>query len=352
MITKHIHQKMIEVISTKEDWNSLVNTFDRFDFYHTFDYHMISKGEDEKPILLYYKVGDIEIIFPLLLRKIEGTSYKDATSVYGYAGPLSKNLGNNFDNSHYIKALTNFFIEKKIVSVFSRLNPFLENQNIVLKGIGELHCPGKVVYIDLSLSLENQKSQYNQRYRTYINKSRKLCKIKKAHSKKDIDCFIEMYYENMSRVDATSRYFFDSNYFYELMKSINFKSEIYLVEYENNIISGAMFIKINDIVQYHLSGTKKDYLFLNPIKLLIDEIRILSTQENFRFLNLGGGVGNIEDSLFEFKAGFSREFKNFNLWRYIVDQDMYNELSNQNETFRKIDTTKKRIDFFPLYRYS
>jgi len=66
-----------------------------------------------------------------------------------------------------------------------------------------------------------------------------------------------------------------------------------------------MMVKTNNIIQYHISGTKNDHLNLSPIRLLIDEMRLRGTAENYRYFNLGGGLGNNEDELFRFKSSFS-----------------------------------------------
>ncbi len=341
---------MIEVIKDKNDWDAIANTNTGCDIYHTYDYHAITKNGGETPILLHYKKNDTRISIPLLLRNIEGSPYKDATSVYGYAGPLIENMKNNFSNADFANDLDMFFNDHQIVSIFSRLNPFVAKQEKVLCGLGEISSPGRIVYIDLTENIEKQKANYNRRFQTYINKSRRLCNIRKANTDNDIHCFIEMYHENMARVNAKSHYFFDSSYFFKLIKSSDFESELLLAEYEGKIVSGALFLKKNHIIQYHLSGTRKEYLFLNPIKLLIDEMRIIGTNENYGQLNLGGGVSNIEDSLFEFKSGFSKNLKEFKLWKYIVNHNIYNELTQKNyERMAKTPETPSPI-FFPLYR--
>ena len=56
----------------------------------------------------------------------------------------------------------------------------------------------------------------------------KLCTIKKADSKDDITTFINLYYENMKRVDAKKSYFFSEDYFYKFAHNDNCKIEILL----------------------------------------------------------------------------------------------------------------------------
>ncbi|MEE9361059.1 MAG: GNAT family N-acetyltransferase [Cellulophaga sp.] len=346
---------MIEIIKNKEKWDLLVNNADMSDFYHTYDYHQLSKNNDETPVLLYFSQGEKYIALPLFIREIENTSYKDATSVYGYSGPVCKNIPKNFDNSIFKKELQKLLLDNNIISMFSRLNPFIDKQCIILKNIGLVRALGNVVYIDLSQDLAIQKQQYNRRLKTHINKTRKHCTIKKATTTEEIDQFIEVYYENMHRVDAKKHYFFKREYFHDLYNSDSFETEILLTYHtESNIfIGGAMFIKKNNITQYHLAGAKSDYLYLNPIKLLIDEMRITSSEENYTFLNLGGGLGSNEDSLFRFKSSFSKNLKPFELWEVIVNKEVYDKLSKKNKTTNtctSIEYINGCKDFFPCYR--
>src|SRR5690606_13512283 len=94
-------------------------------------------------------------------------------------------------------------------------------------------------------------------------------------------------------------------------------------------IAGAMFLKNNHIVQYHLAGCIDEYLHLNAVKLLIDEARIMASNEKYTYFNLGGGKGAKEDSLFYFKSGFSKDFKPFSLWKYIVNHEVYFDMVNE-----------------------
>ncbi|WP_318544013.1 peptidoglycan bridge formation glycyltransferase FemA/FemB family protein [Marixanthotalea marina] len=336
----------IEIIKSKIEWENFLKEVENYDFYHTYDYNLLSKSDNETPILLKYKENDVLIGIPLLLRNIPNTKYKDATCVYGYSGPISKNVPDGFDNSHFKKVLFNYLNEKNIISVFSRLNPFIKNQHLILNNIGLLTNKGQVVNINLLLGLEKQEAQINKRLKTYINASRRSCSVRKASTKIDIQEFRNMYYENMDRVNAKKNYYFKEGYFYDMFNSKAFQSEILLaIDNESGtIISGCQFITTNGIVQYHLSGTKNNYLHLNATKLLIDEMRILATQRGNKYFNLGGGLGGRDDdSLFHFKSLFSKDFKNFDLWKLIVNQKVYDELVSQKGILNK-------SDYFPLYR--
>lgn len=338
----------MEVIEVKESWDKTLEDIISYDFYHTYDYHHISKSENEKPILLVYSEEDKIIAIPFLLRQVFDSDYRDLTSVYGYSGPLVKNIDETFDNSNFKKELNAFFEMYQVVSVFSRLHPFLNKQGFVINNLGKIKKLGKVVNIDLSKTLDEQRSQFSKTTKRYLNKTRKICLVKNEVNSKMIDVFMDLYYENMDRVNAKQSYYFSKEYFEAFANSKNFKTDIlYLVlEETNEIISAAMMIKTNNIVQYHISGTRNKHLDLTPIRVLIDEMRITATEQGYEYFNLGGGLGSLEDSLFNFKASFSKDFKDFKIWKYVVNQSSYDNLVKQYSDLNG------NQEFFPLYRNS
>lgn len=338
---------MIQIIAKKDDWDSFLLEFDEYDTYHTYDYHKITKQEEDSIIFIKYTEGKIIIGLPLIIRTISNTAYKDATSVYGYCGPLTKGVNENFDNKNFAEELLNYFNSHNIISVFSRLNPYIANQKNVLTNLGTLSMLGQVVNIDLTLDKTIQRQNYQRRLKNHVNKARKNCSIVEAKKASDIDYFIKIYNENMTRVNANKSYYFEDDYFLNLYNSEDFETDIlFALDNEtNSIIAGAMFLKVNNIVQYHLSGTKNKFLNLMPTKILIDEMRIKSTEAGYKFLNLGGGLGaSDDDSLFWFKSSFSKDFHSFYLWKLIVNQNAYNKVCDN------MQIKNKNSSYFPLYR--
>ncbi len=335
-----------DVITRKEDWDKLLREIKTYDFYHTYDYHQLSKGPDEKPVMLKYQKKRTLIGIPLLIRKIDGTDFYDATSVYGYAGPIGKNIPADFDNNDFLNYLNSYFESNNIITVFSRLNPFVSNQDSILKNYGSVVEQGKVVNIDLTMDPDILRQGYQRRLKTHINKARRECNVSRALDDSEFEKFVEVYYENMDRVNAKKYYYFSEDYFKRITKSKDFETFVLLARTKetNEVIAGSMFIKTNNIVQYHLSGSKGDFLHLNPIKLLIDEMRLMSQDEGYTFMNLGGGLqGYDDDSLFRFKSSFSDDHRQFNLWKLIVNQRIYKRLIAE----KNVDDS---TDFFPLYR--
>lgn len=334
----------IRIVEAKHDWEDVLQEFETYDFYHTYDYHQISKNPEEAPLLVVYEEEDVLVALPILVRKIFDTDYYDATSVYGYAGPLTKNADEHFNNNRFSESLREYFREKNIISVFSRLNPYIPLQEVVLNGIGQVRNIGNIVNIDLTKSLDEQRSAYRRDTRSRVNKARRLCTVRKAETEQDIKSFIAIYNETMEKLNADDSYFFKEGYFFDFLKCGGFQTDILLAIHNetSDVTAASMFVKTNNIIQYHLSGTRSEYMKIAPSRLLLDEMRIIGTQEGFTYFNLGGGYQSREDALFEFKSSFSNDHKSFKVWTFVVDAKKYTELTKKSKAGNP--------DFFPAYR--
>ncbi len=336
----------IITIEQKDKWNEYVQSCKIFDFYHTWYYHSLEKKGE--PILFVYEVDNLIIAFPLIRREIDGINYSDLTSVYGYAGPIS-NMGFenicDFQMQGFKESFLKYLNEDKNVSVFCRLHPII-NHDILVKKFGSIRNNGKTVAIDLTIPIEEQRSKYRRQFRSKIKQLRKKgYYLKKASTVEEIQAFVQIYNDNMSRVKAASSYCFDEKYFFNMLASEEFGSSVLLLFSESEITCGAIVTYSNNIMQFHLAATNNKFLHEGPMKMLIDEASLVGREKFMQYLHLGGGVGGKEDSLFEFKAGFSDTILDFNTWRFVHDKKIYDDLVSD-----KTDNYGIFSDFFPLYR--
>lgn len=339
---------MIKVItlSQKKEWNFYVKNAFVHDFYHTWHYHVLDRSGIA--ILLVYEENQDYIAFPFLKRKIPNSSFFDLSSVYGYVGPiaskenqcLSDALINNFK-----KAFLNFLKDEHIVSVFSRLHPFFDQDRLIASFNGTYEN-GKTVVLDLTLPIEFQRKKYNSSAYDSIKKSWKRgFSVRETKQEADINTFIDIYLENMQRVSSTEYYLFSRQYFFELINSSEYDCRLLLVCSKNEVIGGMILTFTHDIIQAHLLATKMSYLSQSPIKFLIDEITLIGRKEEMKYLHLGGGIGFKEDSLFKWKSLFSDFFLDYKSLRYIANRSVYRNLVKKQGIDEEVD-----IDFFPLYR--
>ena len=333
-------------------WNDYINGSKTYDFYHTSCYHKIEINESGSPLLFVASSNKEFICLPLIVKQITGTEFFDATSAYGYCGPVASisldklNPGlNNFFKTSFLK----YCREKKIVSVFSRLHSLIKQRDF-FENFGKVINLNKTVAIDLTLSLDEQRRAFRKSNKSEINqlKGKKGYVFQKIENSDDesINEFLEIYLETMKKVGAKPYYFFDFDYFKKLLINPCFECDLLVARKNDEMAAGAIFTKTNTIMQYHLAGTKDEYFKDTPMKLILDEARKIGTKEGLKYLNLGGGVGGSdEDSLFRFKSGFSKNFHQFSVWNLVVNQEVYDKLVQEKEV-----SQEEFPNFFPLYR--
>lgn len=335
-------------LEEQEEWNEVILRSDFYDFYHCNSYNNLERAGNNFLFVVEDVHGDF-VALPLIKREIEGTDFFDCTSVYGYAGPLSSKDPSKLSIElikGFQKSLLNYLNDENFVSAFSRLHP-IANQSRLLENIGEILPLNKTVAIDLTLPIEEQKRKYRKSNKSEINQLRNRgFTVKKADTKKELDSFVSIYTETMQRVSASKSYFFDEDYFQRFLQVRDFSPLLLLAYKEEEITAGAIFTTAKNVMQYHLAGTKEEYIKQTPMKLILDEARLLGSQLGQIYLHLGGGVGGSdEDSLFKFKSGFSDLNFVYKVWRLIVDENKYKELVKLKSGRRELDK-----NYFPLYR--
>lgn len=339
---------MIEVITNKNEWDKIIKGFGEIDFYHFHDYHQAGLKEDETAQLLFYRSGKAFIAFPIVIRPISNSGYFDVTSVYGYVGPLISDNTIPSDLVDWHEQLLSYFAQNKIVSAFSSLNPFISNQIALLQDFGEIENLGAIVYLDLEKS-EEYLNAYSQTTKRYVKRNRKLFVVREGKTQEDAQLFMEIYYQSMDRIQAEPHYYFKLPYFMKLLQSKDFDARFVFAHAKDTgeIGAGALIVTTdNRIVQYHLSGTTEKLRHLSPIRTVIDHVRQQSVANGSRFFNLGGGVGSSNDSLYGFKASFSKDRAPFKVWKFIADQKTYDRLC---ELYPPAPNMGKP-NYFPKYR--
>lgn len=332
-------------------WSQLLHNIPH-DFYHLPSYlDLTSKYEGGMPTAFYAKLNDSLLFVPMLIRPLPDClgvpkNWVDSTSPYGYASPIFFGLDDVF-----LRAALHKFIDAcrqlNIITFFARLHPILHFPHNLLSEFGEIVIHGQCVNIDLNQPVEELWRQTRNDHRNHIRKAERLGFTAEIDEWARFEDFVDIYTETMNRVGAVEFYHFTKEYFFELKSALG--SALHLCSIlspEGDVACAGLFPEINGIVQFHLSGTAKQYLSNAPTKLMLHSVRNWSKQNGFNWLNLGGGLGSQDDALFEFKAGFSKIKFHFHTFRMISDMQRYTELINIDMRFREIVFD----GFFPPYR--
>jgi carbamoyl-phosphate synthase large subunit len=345
-----------------DEWMHVIGEMTRHDFYYLPAYHALAerRGEGEARLFVYENDG-YTVALPLVLRPIAALpelgasagTWKDAVSVYGYAGPLaSHEHAPEAFIAGFHEALTETLRELQVVSVFSRLHPLIE-QCWLVSGLGECRPGGQTVSLDLTQPLEDQWAHYSATVRTRVRRLQRAGAVGHVDvEKRHLPDFIDIYHETMRRVGAHNTYFFEKEYFTSLAESLGAVLQLFVVKMPNDeVIGGGLFTLRDRIVQYHLGGTRDAALSLSPMAMVVDTVRRWGTEQHARVFHLGGGVGAAADSLFQFKAGFSKRRHEFSTWRWIIAPEIYQELTAERERWNAAHGLEAiSSEFFPAYR--
>jgi lipid II:glycine glycyltransferase (peptidoglycan interpeptide bridge formation enzyme) len=154
----------------------------------------------------------------------------------------------------------------------------------------------------------------------------------------------------MSRVGATSYYFLEREYVVALREALGPRLKLAVVEIGDVVAAAGLFVETCGIIEYHLSGSDPAFARERPTKLMLHHVRGWAKARGNTAMHLGGGLGGAEDSLFEFKAGFSKLRAPFHTLRIVINDAAYRALSHSPTTDSVPFDTGDLTGFFPAYR--
>jgi hypothetical protein len=354
----------VEVLATSdiEQWRQVMQRCVPHDVFHRPECHVLAEEHGEGVARLFcYSEGEFTIALPLLLRslddlpfaKLHERSWRDATSVYGYPGPVGSHPEiPSAVIRRFQSALTLWLKDERVISVFSRLNTFLR-QTCLLEGLGECRVMGRTVSIDLTQPTDVQRAGYRKNHKERINRLRRLgVRFVDDRDRTYLPDFVDIYTQTMQRVGATPSYYFSLDYFRRFFELMGDHANLFVALHHQKPVCAGLFLECQGIVQYHLSGTAGDALKLAPMKLLIDEARLWANGRGAREFHLGGGTSlDPADSLFHFKLGFSDRTHDFLGWRWIVAPDVYARFQDQATAWNARCLLRATNNgYFPAYR--
>ena len=327
----------------------------RHDFYHLPDYvELCARHEGGEPIAFYAESGGAAFLAPVLIHDVPAAlgapvGWVDAATPYGYSTPILAPASDAPSLESFLDVFRQVGVEHGIVTAFFRLHPLLPLPQSALSKYGELIRHGHTVSIDLTLPFEDIWSQ------TRTNHKRDIRKLQRDGFQPYMDRwellgeFITIYEQTMERLAASEFYFFSHDYFTELQTALGERLHICSILAPTGETAAAGLFTSNDgIVQYHLGATNEDYLNRAPSKLMFEHVRRWAKEAGSHVLHLGGGVGGYEDSLFLFKAGFSKLRNDYYTYRMVLDEEKYAVL---NATRRELGALPEDdSEFFPVYR--
>ena len=338
-------------IEQSQEWDRVVRSFLLRDVYYLSGYvKAFQLHGDGEPLLFYYENEDIRGINvvmkrdladdPFFAKRIERNTYFDFITPYGYGGWLIEGDG---EKCALFSEYENWCVTHNVVSEFVRYHPMLDNSDATELTYQVVKL-GKTIAMDLS-SPEMIWNNLTSKNRNMVRKAQKSgVKIYRGQFPEIYISFKEIYNQTMDSDHATDYYYFPDAFYNSIQNDLPNESQLFWAEIEGKIIAASIMISENGFMNYHLSGSLREYQHLAPSNLLLYEAALWGCCNGYRTLHLGGGVGSKEDGLFKFKSSFNRNKRmQFAIGKKVFLQNVYDELvamKNRRDTF----------GFFPEYR--
>jgi Acetyltransferase (GNAT) domain len=268
---------------------------------------------------------DAELLAPLIVRPIPGTSEVDAISPYGYPG-LTAPPGVSIDPASID------FSDTGLVTAFLRHAlgepPLADAQERNVVQIADPALPPK--------SRGSDRNQINKNlrrgYRLRLVPGPETTPAERAG-------FLAAYEQTMRRTEAAERYFFGAAYFDRILESPQTWLALALAP-GGKIAAASIAARSDGFVHYYLSGSADSHLRDSPMKNVVAALVDFSAEQGLP-LNLGGGIVR-GDPLEEFKRGFANREQPWLTSEIVCDEEAYARLSAGREAG----------GFFPAYRAS
>jgi hypothetical protein len=325
----------------------------RHEFYHLPGYVALEAQRiGGRAVALFCEDHEASFFLPLIVRQIpQSSGLCDATSPYGYPGPLivSRNQPASEVVSQAATAALPVLRDNRWVSVFVRLSPVL-NQPEDFSGFGTLAGHGSSVWLDLTLPADELQKHVRSRFRSYINSAlRSGVTARFDDDWVSLREFVRLYHQTMRKVGAEQWYFLQPSYFESLREILGHNAKLCVVEYERRIVAAGLFALSDGLVQYLFSGTDDTAGQPHATKVMMTFVRDWARASGHSVLHLGGGLGGGADDLLTFKRGFSKLLHSFHSWRWVIDAERYGSLVADWE--RKNGTPAgDETGYFPPYR--
>ena len=339
---------MVYSLDQAEQWDAVVRSFEEYDTYWLSGYvNAFRIHGDGEPLLFFYEEKETRGINVVMKRdiakdekfrnRIPEDKYFDFATPYGYGGWIIEGNGTEMLFGTYRK-----WMERNgIISEFVRFHPMLNNYKYC-QAFYEVIRLGEVVHMELSSPgeiWENIISKNRNRIRKAIKND---IRIYNGRFPEIYEKFRVIYNGTMDKDNADSYYYFGSKFYASVLEDLSENAQIFWAEKDGQVIAASIMLAANGRMNYHLSGSVREYSSLAPGNLILYKAALWGCANGYRTLYLGGGVGSEEDSLFKFKRAFFKgDLNRFYIGKNIIDQKKYDTLVGMREgLFSKVQSIR------------
>ncbi|GAC1600252.1 MAG: hypothetical protein NVS3B2_02270 [Ramlibacter sp.] len=232
---------------------------------------------------------------------IAGTALKDATSPYGYGGPLCSTNDAGFIAAAW-QAYEDWMAAQRVVVEFVRFHPVLGNERFYRGTVTDNRV---VVWMDLGV--DDLNAAYAQRLRQGLNKAGRAGLIyRECPLAAEVHQFGVFYRAAMAEIGADRFFLFDDSYFQSLAASGLARLGLCEVAGADGWLAASLFLDGEGLREYHLSATTAAGRAVAAASLVLHEAALAARGQGLARMYLGGGSNDKPDNpLLFFKSAYS-----------------------------------------------
>jgi hypothetical protein len=259
------------------------------------------------------------------LTDVAGANAKDASSPYGYGGPLATSRNPAFLEAAW-DAYGEWMRDQRVVVEYVRFHPVVAN---------ERYYGGKVVdnrqVVCVDLESPDFAASYAPRLRQTLKKPLRAGltyeEVPLGTCAREFGAF---YREAMGEIGADAFYLFDDAYFERLaqtgLASVGFCRRAP----QGDWLAAALFLDGAGVREYHLAATGDEGRSLAASSLVLHEAAMTARRDGMKTLYLGGGTDTRPDNaLLFFKGAFSPQRLAYRTGSHVFDTQAYDRLKER-----------------------
>lgn len=339
----------VYTLEQADQWDAIVRSFKEYDVYWLSGYSKAFQIHgDGEPLLFFFNDNVTRGINVVMKRdiakdsrfagKIEEGKYFDFATPYGYGGWLVEGE----ETDRLFKEYRQWLEKNDIISEFVRFHPMVKNHD-TSRLFYEVIQRGDVVHMELT-SPEDIWNNIISKNRNMIRKASKNgIKIYNGRFPEIYEKFRCIYNITMDKDEAEEYYYFGKRFYESILEDLPQNAQVFWAEKDGQIIAASIMLATNGYMNYHLSGSLRQFSSLAPTNLLLYDAALWGCANGYKTLYLGGGVGSGEDGLFRFKRAFYKgDLNHFYIGKKIININKYMELLDMRKSGGS--------EFFPAYR--
>lgn len=334
-------------------WQSLWDRLphDLRDVHYTPAYGRVQEVLGGSARCMVYEWDGWFVMQPFMLRDINligsPTIYRDIASMYGHGGPLCtmRSTSSNALMEWCEIEFARWRADHKVVSEFCALHPMMVKDQDRL-----IHADAQVreVRQTVVMRVDWADSEIIAGMRSDRRQNLEKADVDVGPSRSGLFSFAQLYYQTVERHKARDKWWFRVEYFQAHESEL--RDRMLAVDattrgLARNAVSASLLLFGHHHAHYQFTGNADDVPRGANDKLIMEAAR-LARRAGCTWLLLGGGTTSApDDSLLQFKAGFSKHRAPARVYTRVFDADAYARLCREAGR-----DPLDRSGFFPAYR--